>query len=145
MRVLVTGSRAWDDQNRIWDDLDALYCQNPEIMDDGDCLTVVEGACPSGADTMAHLWVLDATLDGLRVHSERHPADWKTHNPDCKPYCINRGYCMQAGFRRNKEMVDLGADLVLAYIKNDSNGTMNTVKHAQAAGIPVRIVKDEDE
>ena len=51
-RVLVTGSRDWYDQQAIWDALATVARELPADRD----LLLVHGACPSGADHMAHEW-----------------------------------------------------------------------------------------
>lgn len=113
MRILVTGSRDWDDRDLLWQTLSAA------AEDVGNVL--VSGACPKGADRMAEEWAEcqpDFTV-------ERHPADWDRHGK-------------RAGFIRNDEMVQLGADLCLAFIKNESKGATMTARLAEAAGIPTR-------
>ena len=46
MRVLVSGSRSWQDQDDVWSALDALASR-------GEPVTVVHGDCPQGADALA--------------------------------------------------------------------------------------------
>lgn len=122
MRILVTGSRDWDDMNKVWD---AIHEQDPcvehdDCFDESHLITIVHGACPTGADAMADLvgreW-------GVRV--ERHPARWDELGK-------------RAGFVRNAEMVNLGADVCLAFIKNESRGATHTADLAEKAGIPTR-------
>lgn len=119
-RILVTGSRDWDD----WQTLTyALF----DAVDDYGEVVVVHGQCPTGADAMAD-WVGENLLPFLEVVSarvERHPAKWSELG--------KRG-----GFVRNAEMVNLGADVCLAFIKNGSRGASHTADLAEKAGIPVR-------
>jgi hypothetical protein len=115
-RVLVTGSRDWDDVETIWHALaDALR----DIPIDRETV-IVHGACPRGADWHADRW---ATKYGATI--ERHPANWGLEGK-------------RAGFIRNARMVNLGADLCLAFIRNGSRGASHTARLAEGAGIPVR-------
>ena len=109
-RVLVTGSRTWTDEEAIAEALAGHW-------HDGNAL-LVTGACPRGADEIAErIW---------RSHGglvERHPADWRTGR--------------DAGMRRNADMVSLGADVCLAFIRDGSPGATQAARLAEQAGIPV--------
>jgi hypothetical protein len=117
MRVLVTGSRDWPDQDFIWDMLWLVWRK----ADRDEPLVLVHGHCRKGADRMADDWAADA----VDVTVERHPAQWEGEH----------GFDRAAGFRRNQEMVDLGADLCLAFIYQASRGASHTATQAEKAGI----------
>lgn len=144
VQVLVTGSRAWDDQQAVADALldawhDAVQTVSPEVH-----FTVVHGDCPSGADAIAKQWAID---NGVFHHG--FPADW---SGPCTPACpdtphrkTNRHgeYCPLAGHYRNQLMVDMGIDLVLAFHRNNSRGTADCIRRAKSAGIPVHVLKEQ--
>jgi hypothetical protein len=119
-RILITGSRTWDDRDFIWNVLDTLLAELGDV-------TVVHGACGKGADLIAQGWVRHkmVTDPAARVRAERHPADWQQ-------------YGRAAGFRRNAEMIALGADLVLAFIRDNSRGATGCADLAERAGIETR-------
>ncbi|MFF6903452.1 DUF2493 domain-containing protein [Streptomyces hydrogenans] len=119
-RVLVTGSRDWDDKDQVYAALSTAVFQNVPAI-------VVHGACPTGADTQAAWWV---RMHGrtLGVTTEPHPANWRPNGQ------LDRS----AGFRRNAEMVAAGADICLAFIRNSSRGASHTARLAEQAGIPTR-------
>ena len=120
-RILVTGSRNWRDRQAIRDALDeALRRYGPFVL--------VHGACPPrwdgkpGADALADEWGMDHRYLGVRV--ERHPADWDRYGNGAGPV-------------RNREMVEAGALLCLAFPLGESPGTKGCMSLADAAGIPV--------
>jgi YspA, cpYpsA-related SLOG family len=140
-RILVTGSRDWMDRYTIAQELVRYITENAEMLVDShgfpvtwdtEGWVIVHGDCPTGADHYADDWGY-----GNLVQVEPHPAQW-------------RRYGKAAGFRRNVEMVDLGADVCLAFInpctKRDcpqpqphgSHGTTMCAALAETAGIETR-------
>ena len=116
-RVMVTGSRDWDDERKILSAL--LLAEYALAWGVSASFTLVTGRCPTGADALAEAMALERgwTIDP-------YPADWERYG---KP----------AGPIRNKEMVDTGPDVVIAFQRDNSKGTDNAVKLARAALIPV--------
>lgn len=136
MRVLVTGSRTWDDAKTIREALEAV---SRGIAEAGWApLVVVHGACPNGADEIADRWVRERAAGWARIiadgsgkewpllTAERHPALWQKFNK-------------RAGIIRNEQMVSRGADLCLAFIRDDSPGATHCAELASDRGIPLRV------
>jgi hypothetical protein len=128
MRVLITGSRNWNETDLIRSAFDLVMEKitgDPYSFDRvaGSRVTIVSGNCPSGADWLCERLAFDY---GFKV--ERHPADW---------HKFGRG----AGFRRNQEMVDAGADYCFAFIKNESAGATHCMEAARRAGIPTFVYR----
>jgi len=119
-RILVTGSRNWQDIGVVRRALNEVLAVRPHDQP----IVVVHGDCPTGADIMAKTWALTAD-DYERVTEEPHPAAWHLHG-------------RKAGPIRNQNMVSKGADVCLAFIKDGSRGATGCADLAKAAGIPVR-------
>lgn len=113
MRILVTGSREWTDEELLHATLDEVTAGHEKV-------TIVHGGCYRGADVMTSAY---ATQRGWT--DETHEAEWNAGRP--------------AGPIRNKEMVALGADVCVAFFKMTAanKGTTGCCNFAKKAGIPV--------
>lgn len=138
MRILITGSREFRSLETVQLTLADVTDGKPGPH------TVVHGAA-RGADTLA---AVAAQRFGWQV--DPHPADWAGQcRASCKPghRQPNRNgngyYCPAAGHHRNQDMVDLGADICVAFLaKNARNsGTHDCIRRAEAAGLKVRKVE----
>jgi CDGSH-type Zn-finger protein len=150
LRILVTGFREWADiiavaQAMRW----ALSEYGAALVRTGDygapCSSwgqvgVVHGAT-RGADTLA-----DRIATGWGIRVERHPVrrcDWESCTPHCDPAHRRKGfrgstYCPAAANHRNQRMVDLGADVCLAFPSPAAwSGTRDCMQRAERAGIRV--------
>lgn len=114
-RVLITGSRTWDDEQTI-----RFALTMAEILPPSNNI-LVSGHCPDGAD-----FICEKVAGELGWQIERHPADWKT-------------FGKRAGFVRNDAMVKLGANICLAFIRNNSKGATMTKDLAEKAGIETKV------
>ncbi len=114
-RLLITGSRDWEDEESVRFEIAGMTMLHPGLV-------IVHGACPSGAD----LFAAKAAAD-IGVRQEPHPAQWRVGGK------LDRS----AGFRRNAGMVALGADVCIAFIKDGSRGATHCADLAEKAGIPV--------
>jgi hypothetical protein len=116
MRILFCGDRNWSNYKTI---IDAMLELRPSL--------VIEGEA-KGADSLAR----DAAEDYF-IPVLAFPADWKK-------------YGRAAGPIRNTQMLKEGKpDMVVAF-HNDlktSKGTLNMVKQAQKAKIPVRVYTEK--
>lgn len=108
-RVLITGSRNWTDVTTILKALEEL----PEGS------VICHGAA-AGADTIAA-----EVAEELGIPSFAYPAKWREQG-------------RAAGPIRNQYMLDdFKPDLVLAFPMPGSVGTVDMMKRAEKAGIPV--------
>ena len=71
-------------------------------------------------------WMVDVLARHIGMKVEIHRADWQRHG-------------RAAGPIRNQEMVDLGADLLVAYPLPEGRGTQDCIKRAVKAGIPTLV------
>lgn len=113
MKVLVCGGRDYEDQDRVFEVMDAL---------DPKPTLVVEGGA-TGADRLAAVW---AAQRG--VHAARVNALWGVYGKTSGPI-------------RNRVMLEeLGPDLVIAF--PGGKGTADMVAAARLAGVTVRVIAE---
>jgi hypothetical protein len=114
MIVLICGSRDWPITlyNEIKGCIEALP----------DDTTVIAGAARS-VDRIAAEY---AVYWGLEVKT--FPADWRTHGKAAGPI-------------RNRLMLDQEPSLVIAFQRDGSRGTQDTIDEARRRGIPVEVHK----
>lgn len=116
-RILITGSRTWTAIALLRTTLAQWRQTYPDAV-------LVHGACRGADQIAAGIW------SGWGLPVEPHPADWDTHG-------------RAAGLVRNQHMVNLGADVCLAFIRNHSRGAEHTAALADAAGIPTHRYRQE--
>ena len=114
MRILITGSRHWENKEIIKTALETYQGYSDVV--------VIHGGAP-GADHAA-----DESAKELGYTVEIHRANWSA-------------YGKFAGPKRNQEMVDSGVDVCLAFPMEDSRGTYDCMRRAYAANIPTYIFK----
>lgn len=135
-RILITGSRDWQDRAAVDDILTATaaanaFTETPTV--------IVHGGCPTGADAMADDWARWHAARNPLIEFERHRAETFGPWPQCGPI-------------RNRHMVGLGADITLAFIgpctkpncrrpqPHGSHGASGCADLAEQAGITVRRI-----
>lgn len=114
-RVVICGSRTWDDQATIAARMRTLP---PDTL-------VIHGGA-DGADTLAG----------------RYAEGQGFHTCVCKP--LWDYYGKSSGQRRNTIMLELAPDLVIAF-SNGTAGTQGTIDQARKRGIPVQVFGREME
>ncbi len=125
MRIVVTGSRDFADNNLLAAVLNALWDQRT-------ALAIIEGECPyGGADLLARQWAEGLAEDEWPVTVEPFPPASRT--------AVHY-------HARNRAMVDtLGPDdLVVAFTNKplaESLGTNYTIKYARSKGIRTVVLE----
>lgn len=118
MKILVCGSRHFQDKEKLFNVLDGI---NSETTVTG----VVEGGA-RGADNLGAQWA-----DSRRIERTRFPADWSR-------------YGKSAGPIRNQQMLDEGKpDLVIAFLYPNSRGTKHMISIAEKANIKTKVIHCE--
>ena len=116
-RLLVTGSRDWSDVEVIATELQFVAKKYNNVV-------LVSGHA-IGADRIA-----EEIAVGLGWVVEIHEPDWKLHG-------------QSAGFKRNTTMLETDVQAVLAFHKDNSKGTADTIRKAKERKIPTRVLVEE--
>lgn len=124
MRIIVTGSRGWQDREVV---RDALLEFKREAEFANDELVVVHGYCPKGADKIADQLCTELDIEKIRV-----PANWKRFGAG-------------AGPKRNQQMLDEYGPIhyTLAFrAEGKSSGTDDMMARAGRADVPTYVYNE---
>lgn len=116
-RVIVAGSRCFNDYGLLEQELDKLFKENGEFV--GKEIKIISGMA-LGADALAIDYASNHNLTKILF-----PANWKR-------------YSRIAGFLRNEDMLSVATHLI-AFWDGKSNGTRHMIEIAKAKGIPVWV------
>ena len=123
MKVGIVGSRKYTNKNKIKDFIYELK----EVF--GDEVEINSGGCKFGADKYAKKFALEFDMKYVEF-----PAVHESYNIHCilPKYKYGKPYAVWHFFERNKEIAKY-SDKIIAFIPEGikSNGTMNTIEHAQ--------------
>lgn len=118
MRILVTGSRDWTDEDMVGTALAETVAARLEPH------TLIHG-CARGLDRIASI-----IADCWDWEVEAHAANWEEHGKTAGPI-------------RNTHMLSVGKpDICLAFPLPGSKGTWDMIRKANRAGLEVRIYPD---
>lgn len=109
-RILVTGSRDWDDWDKVFYALREWHLHARTV---GMQSVLVHGGARGLDSIAAEIWANYSSMS-----AEEYPARW-FDNPKA----------------RNQHMVNLGADVCLAFAKDWASGTGHCARAARRAGI----------
>lgn len=122
MRLLVCGSRTFEDKDYLFGRLDRLHAERTVSL-------VIQGGAP-GADTLAYEWALSRN-----IAVAEYRADWAKHG-------------RAAGPIRNQQMLDMGKpEMVAAFTDKPlhlSRGTAHMYRIARAANVTTLHYIKED-
>ena len=123
MKVGIVGSRRYTNKNKIKDFIYELK----EVFDDK--VEIVSGGCKFGADKYAKKFALEFDMKYVEF-----PPSHESYNMHCilPKFKYGKPYAVWHFFERNKEIAKY-SDKIIAFIPEGikSNGTMNTIEHAQ--------------
>ena len=117
-RVIVTGSRCFNDFGFLKQELDKLFNENEEFV--GKEIKIISGVA-LGTDALA----IDYA-DKHKLTKILFPANWKR-------------YPRIAGFLRNEDMLSVATHLV-AFWDGESTGTRHMIEIAKGKGVPVWVI-----
>lgn len=116
-KVIVAGSRTFNDYDLLKDNLDALAAEIGQFV-------LISGGAP-GADTLGERWADEHNFTGQLI-----PAEWDKFGKSAGPI-------------RNKKMADI-ADRLVLFWDGKSRGSKNMLQHARDKGIPYKIIRYKD-
>ena len=117
-KVIIAGGRDFNNYELLKNKCD-YYLSNLDNTE----IVIISGVA-RGADSLGEKYAKER---GYKIDS--YPANWNK-------------YGKSAGYRRNKEMVDI-ASAAICFWDGKSKGTKHTIDLCKEKGIPIKIVKYE--
>ena len=122
MRVIVAGSRMFDDYVLLKRTMDKIFAHIKRSKTDTSIKVISGGA--KGADKLGEQWAYDNMIS-----YQVFRADWTKHGKVAGPI-------------RNQEMIDGGkADALVAFWNGKSPGTKDMIRRARKHKLKVKIVR----
>lgn len=120
-RVIIAGSRTFDDYGLMEKTLDDLFTRDDYGEVDFEWPATVLCGMANGADLLGKDWA-----ETLNIPVEEYPADWEKHGP------------FVAAIIRNNEMAEK-ADVLVAFWDGESRGTRHMINAALEHGLEVHV------
>lgn len=119
LRVIIAGSRGFNNYDLLKKECDAFFVDKREIYD----IVIISGGA-RGADKTGEKYAQD---EGFAL--EIYPAQWKK-------------FGKRAGYRRNEQMAEV-ADALIAFWDGSSKGTKHMIDIMNEKNLLVRVVEYE--
>jgi YspA, cpYpsA-related SLOG family len=137
VEIIVTGSRIWAERSLVFQALTQIRMTSG-YGNDPTKFHIKHGGNPSGADRYASEYSRMSS-----IACTIYVAMWNAPcTITCKPGHRKKRkngefYCPSAGPLRNQQMVDDGADILIAFPLDSRSGTADCMMRAEKAGIPI--------
>ena len=132
IKIGIVGSRSYTDKKKI---KNLLFEMKEKYGDD---VEIVSGGQKDGADGLAKKYALEFDMKYVEF-----PPTHYSYNMHCKLPAseYNKPYYVTNYFKRNKQIAEY-SNIIVAFIPEGvtSNGTMNTVGHAERLKKMVKII-----
>lgn len=116
MRIIIAGSRDFDDYPLLCETMDKLTRKLDKKK-----LVILSGGA-KGADKLGEQWAFERGVGTVEIYH----ADWTKHGKSAGPI-------------RNEEMAE-NADVLVAFWDGKSPGTKDMISQAKKKGLKVRVV-----
>lgn len=124
LRIIIFGGRHFNDRDNLYRHCDYLIKKWALASINKPTITILNGACGSGADWWAQKY---AKLRGY--HVEKYPADWQS-------------FGRSAGPLRNKQMAEL-ATHAIGFWDGKSRGTESMIDEAKRCNLTLEVISYE--
>lgn len=114
MKIIIAGSRTYNDYSRLSEFCDQVISSMPETK-----ITIVSG-CAKGADMLGERYASERGYEVIK-----YPADWDK-------------YGKSAGFLRNEEMAKVG-HILIAFWDGQSKGTEHMINLGKKHNLKIEI------